>query len=179
MNTRRSVGLALLSIIAAVVGGCGAHGSGIEFGAFGSYLDSDDLGDGYGGGVKLEVNPIDLVSIDGRASWLRFDDGGLDMFPLELTGLVNLALFGERIVPYAGAGVGYYFFDGDRVDLDDEVGFFPLVGMEIGFQRVSLMAEARWLFLEADVDSARGEFEDLREADIDGLGINLGLLIRF
>lgn len=178
MDTRQGIGLVLLSIVAAVVGGC-AHGSGIEFGAFGSYLDSDDLGDGYGSGAKLEVNPIDLVSIDGRAGWIHFDDADLNMFPLELAGLVNLPLLGEQIVPYAGAGVGYYFFDGDRIDLDDEVGFFPLVGLEIGLHPISLLAEARWLFLEADVDSAKGEFANLREADIDGLGINLGLLIRF
>jgi hypothetical protein len=115
------------------------------------------------------MNPIDLLSIDGRASYITFDDTSQDVIPLELAGLVNLPLFGERIVPYAGAGVGYYLF---QDDLDDDWGFFPLVGMEFGMQNFSLMAEARWLILEADDD-----FGD--SADVDGFGANLGLLFRF
>jgi opacity protein-like surface antigen len=175
MNAKGFLGLALLAMLAIIAAGC-AHGSGLELGAFGSSLDSDDLGDGYGGGAKLEWNPIDLVSVDARASWIHFDDTEINMFPLELAGLVNLALLGERIVPYVGAGVGYYLFD--ESDLDNEVGFFPLVGLEIGLQRISLLVEARWLLLEADVDSAKDELADLTEADIDGFGVNLGLLIR-
>ena len=50
-----------------VLGGC-SHGTGIELGAFGSSLKSDDLGQGYGGGAKLELKPIDWLSVDGRAS---------------------------------------------------------------------------------------------------------------
>jgi outer membrane protein W len=88
-------------------------------------------------------------------------------------------MIGERIVPYVGAGVGYYLFDTDQGDIDDEVGFFPLVGLEVGLQRVSILAEARWLFLEADVDSAQAELADLTKADLDGLGVNVGLLLRF
>ena len=82
--------------------GCSAGSMG-AVGLFGSYLDSDDLGDGYGGGVKLEV----------------------------------------------------------------------------GLRRVAIFAEARWLFLEADVDSALDELQDIDEADVDGFGINVGLLFRF
>ena len=48
-----------------------------------------------------------------------------------------------------------------------------------GFRRVAVFGEARWLFLETDVDSALDELENLDEADIDGLGINVGLLFRF
>jgi outer membrane protein W len=125
------------------------------------------------------LNPIDWVSVDARASWVNFSDTDVDMIPLELAGLVNFSMLGERIVPYVGAGVGYYLFEGDGADLDNEVGFFPVAGLEIGLQRLSLFAEARWLFLETDVDSAKAELRNLIEADVDGLGINLGLLFRF
>ena len=178
MKARQLIGFVLLAAIALVLGGC-AHGSGLEFGAFGSSLDSDDLGAGYGGGAKVEINPIDLVSVDARASWIRFSDVDIDMIPLEAAALLNFAMFGERIVTYVGAGGGYYFFDGDEDDLDDDVGFFPLVGAEIGFHRISVLAEARWLFLEADVDSAQDELQNLDDADVDGFGVNVGLLFRF
>ena len=178
MNAKGLLGVAVLAMLSVVVAGC-SHGSGIEFGAFGSSLDSDDLGDGYGGGVKLELNPIDLVSVDGRASWMRFSDTDVEMVPLEAAGFVNLPLLGERFVPYAGAGVGYYFFDTDDADIDDQVGFFPLVGLEIGLQRISVLVEARWLFLETDVDNARDDLANVTEADVDGFGVNMGLLFRF
>jgi len=99
------------------------------------------------------------------------------MFPLEAAALLNFPLMFEHVVPYVGAGAGYYLFDGS--DLDDEVGFSPLAGLEIGFQSLSVMAEARWLFLEADADSAKEELRNLREADLDGFGVNLGVLFRF
>jgi hypothetical protein len=169
MSSQGVIGVVSLALLSLVIGGCGSTGTGVEVGAFGTYLDGGDLGTGWGGGAKLEMNPIDLVSIDGRASWVSFDDADADVVPLELAGLINLPLFGERIVPYAGAGVGYYMFDHSLID--DEWGFFPLVGLEFGPQNVSLMAEARWLFLEPDAGAT--------DADADGFGANLGLIWRF
>lgn len=64
MDIRQSAGLVLLAMMVVSLAGC-SHGSGVELGVFGSSLDSDDLGTGYGGGAKLELNPIDLVSVDG------------------------------------------------------------------------------------------------------------------
>jgi hypothetical protein len=180
MNTGRGVGLVLFAVAAVCLSGCTA-GSVAELGVFGSYLDSDDLGDGYGAGAKLEIKPIDILSVDGRASWIFFDDFDIHMIPLEVAGRVNIPLLGERIVPYAGIGVGWYFFEADDIDLDDDFGYFPLVGLEVGTRSVALFAEARWLFLEADADvgSALEDLIDFDEADIDGLGINVGLLFRF
>jgi len=178
MKGRKLISLALLVGVCAVLGGC-SHGTGIELGAFGSSLKSDDLGQGYGGGAKLELNPIDWLSVDGRASYIRFADTKVNMVPLEAAGLLNFPMAGERIVPYVGAGAGYYLFDAQDADLENKVGFFPLAGLEIGLWRVSLLAEARWLFLQTDVENAKGELKNLRAADVDGLGINLGVLFRF
>lgn len=178
MNARGVIILLLSAALAVAGAGC-STGSGLECGVFGSYLDSDDLGKGYGGGAKVEINPIDIVSIDARASYIRFDDTSVNMFPLEAAALLNFPILFEHIVPYIGAGVGYYIFDASGADLDDEVGFFPLAGLEIGLQKLSLMIEARWLFLEADVDSARSELEHITKADVDGLGVNAGLIYRF
>jgi opacity protein-like surface antigen len=178
MKGRKLIGSVLLIAAGIVLGGC-SHGTGIELGAFGSSLKSEDLGRGYGGGAKLELNPIDRLSLDGRVSYIRFADTKVNMVPLEAAALLNFPMAGERIVPYVGAGAGYYLFEADDADLDNKVGFFPLAGLEIGLWRVSLLAEARWLFLQTDVESAKGELRNLREADVDGLGINLGVLFRF
>ena len=177
MKGKKFIGLTLLSVSCVVLSGC--HGTGIEMAGFGSSINSDDLGQGHGGGAKLELNPIDWLSVDGRAGYIRFADTKVNMIPLEAAGLLNFPMAGERIVPYLGAGAGYYLFEGSETDLQDQVGFFPLAGLEIGLWRVSLLAEARWLFLQTDVESARGELRNLREAEVDGLGINLGVVFRF
>jgi hypothetical protein len=177
MNRARGIGGVLLALAVVCLNGCTA-GSMAELGVFGSYLDSDDLGTGYGGGAKLEVKPTDWLSVDGRASLIFFDDFDISMIPLEAALRLNVPMLGERIVPYVGVGAGYYLFEADDVDLDNNVGYFPLVGLEVGLRRVALFAEARWLFLQTDTDAGLGELGDL-DADVDGLGINAGLLFRF
>jgi hypothetical protein len=54
-----------------------------------------------------------------------------------------------------------------------------LAGIEIGLPTISFMAEARWLFLETDVEGAQHELDNLLEADVDGFGANVGAIIRF
>ncbi len=178
MKAKRIAGLALLTVLAVLLGGC-SHGRGVEVGVFGTGLDSKDLGEGFGGGVKLELNPLDRISVDARVSYIDFDDTEVEVVPLEAAGLLNFPMLGERIVPYAGAGVGYYYFDGNGAGIDDNVGFFPLVGMEVGLQRISILAEARWLFLQTDVDTAKAELANITKANMDSLGINIGALYRF
>lgn len=168
----------VLGVTLILAGGAGAR-SGVEFGVFGSYIDSDDLGDGVGGGVKLEFKPINWLSVDARASWIRFSNPDVDMVPLEMALLLNIPLANEQIVPYVGVGGGYYFFDADGFDMDDNVGFFPVVGLEFGTRNVAFLAELRWLFLQSDLDGAEDELGNIRKADVDGLGINAGLLFRF
>lgn len=177
MSARKISVLALTTILALAAGAWGRD-SGVEFGAFASYIDSDDLDEGVGGGVKLEFNPVDWLSLDARASWITFSDPDVDMIPLEVAALLNIPLANEKIVPYVGVGGGYYIFDADGFDMDDDVGFFPLAGLEFGTESVGFMVEARWLFLQSDLDGATDELADLDEADLDGLGINAGLIFR-
>ncbi|MHC4205409.1 MAG: outer membrane beta-barrel protein [Planctomycetota bacterium] len=178
MRAQRSLML-VLAVMLAFSSGAWARGSGIELGAFGTYLDTDDLGDGYGAGAKLELQAVDWMSVDARASYINFSNPEVDLYPLEIAALLNIPLANEQIVPYAGIGAGYYIFDASGFEMDDEVGFFPLIGMEFGAWNLSFMLEARWLFLESDLDKAVDQFGDASEADLDGLGINFGLLFRF
>jgi hypothetical protein len=42
-----------------------------------------------------------------------------------------------------------------------------------------VFGEARWLFLSSDIDGAVDELENIDDADLDGLGVNVGLVYRF
>lgn len=148
-----------------------------DLGGFVSYLDSDDLDAGYGGGVDLKINLVEAFSIDARASYLDFSDAEMSMIPLEVAALLNISL-GEALGLYGGVGAGYYLFDADGIELDDAFGYFPVGGVEIGVGDLKLFGEVRWLLLTADVDAAGDEISDLLdgvEADVDGLGLNVGL----
>ena len=145
-------------------------------GLYGSYWDSDDLDEGIGGGAKVTFDVTNVLALDLRASYINFDELEMNVVPLE--GSLQIGIpFGEAISPYGGIGMGYYFFDADEADVDDEVGFFALGGLELHLREgVSLFGEIRYFVLEADVKDALDEVEDLDdELSFDGYGVNFGL----
>jgi hypothetical protein len=169
------------------VGLAGAQpASAVDFslGAFGSYYDADDAGDAWGGGGLLRLGLVEWFAVDARASYLEFSDSDIRMIPLEAAATLRLPLMQNKLIPYAGVGVGYYFYDvkSSNVNIDDDVGFFPLVGLEVRFGARSqwgLFGEARWLFLSSDFETAGDELTSPRRDNIDGLAVNVGLLYRF
>jgi hypothetical protein len=153
-------------------------------GPIGSYYDADEAGDAWGGGALARIGILDWLAVDARASYLDLNDSDFSMIPLEAALTFRLPLLDQRLVPYGGAGVGYYLYeeDSDLVEIDDDVGFFPVVGLEFRFgsrNQWALFGEARWLFLSTDTDAAEDELLNLDDDDIDGLGVNVGLLYRF
>jgi hypothetical protein len=156
----------------------------LTIGPFGSYFDADEAGDAWGGGVMTRLGIFDWLAVDARASYLDLSDTDISMIPLEAAATFRLPLMDKRFIPYAGAGVGYYLYedDSDLIDIEDDVGFFPVVGLELRFgsnHQWALFGEARWLFLSSDIDAAEDELGDLDDDDIDGLAVNVGLLFRF
>jgi hypothetical protein len=156
----------------------------LDLGFFGSYYDAEDAGDAWGGGGLLRLGLVEWFALDARASYLEFDNPDVRMIPLEAAATFRLPLMGNKLIPYAGAGVGYYIYDvkAANVSIDDDVGFFPLVGLEVRFGargQWGLFGEARWLFLSSDIDTATDELTSPRSDDIDGLGVNVGILYRF
>jgi hypothetical protein len=152
----------------------GAQAMGV--GGFYSYLDSEDLDDGSGFGVKLVTRLLPALNLELRGNWLEFDT--VDITAAEAALTLGTAL-GE-LRPYVGAGAGYHFFDADAGDPDDAMGWFVLAGgaLEIS-PKLLLFGEARWLLLEADWDDAVDELEDvdIDELSADGFGVNAGLLL--
>jgi opacity protein-like surface antigen len=165
-------------VVAACLLGSGAErvsGADVSVGAVGTYLDTEDLGKAYGGGVRLKYDLIEYVGMDFRASMVRLQDPSINMFPLEANLMLQFPV-GNTVLPYGGFGVGYYFFDGGDFSLKDRVGYGPLAGLELRLTRdVALFGEARWLFLEPDVSGVPG----VDKARLDGFGINAGIMLLF
>ncbi|MCL4178550.1 MAG: outer membrane beta-barrel protein [Verrucomicrobia bacterium] len=153
-------------------------------GGFGSYFDADEGGDAYGGGALVRMGIFNWLAVDGRASYLELSDSDFSVVPLEAAATFRLPLLKQTLVPYGGVGVGYYLYDEDNdfVEVDDGVGFFPVLGLEFRFgkeKQWAVFGEARWLFLSTDIESAGDEVLEFDDDDIDGLGVNLGLIYRF
>ena len=169
--------LALTVLTAGAENGWGLHAA---------YWDTEDLSDQAGVGATISIEMIPSVLMNIRGSY--FDGFGdenqgdvdLQVIPLELGLLVCQPLV-EKLNVYAGGGIGYYFMDADRVDVDDEVGSFLNAGFELkgaekkevvyGQTHLGLFAEAIYRFVEADAGSA--------DFSLDGLGANVGLMIRW
>jgi len=149
--------------------------AGLESSIFASYLDSDQLGNGWGAGLKTELNIWKWLGFDTRLSYLKFDDTfNVDMIPLEAALVLNIPLADQRFNPYGGIGVGYYFMSGSSWDFQDEVGYFPFLGIKAGAKAISFMGEVRWLGLKTSYNNGTSN-----DVEVDALGVNLGMVIRW
>ncbi len=137
-------------------------------GIFGQWQDSNDVDSGYGLGLKHQFGIIPIISIDARASWLRYsgdEDANLDMFPLEVFGRVKLAMF------YGGVGLGYYIMSGDFAP-NSSPGGFAALGIDISLASLGVFGEVRYLYLEPDLDVGGS-------VDMSGVGANIGVTLPF
>lgn len=144
-----------------------------------AYRNADWADSGVGVGAKYTWELPSDFRVDARFSFVHFGDPDLDMVPLETT--ASYQWTDHEWEPYAGLGVGYYFLDGNRGDADGDIGFQLFAGFEMDVGLIwDLFAEINWLFLESDVDSTFQEVERTDSTiDLDGIGINLGLVYRF
>lgn len=142
-------------------------------GLFGAYWDTKDADDEIGYGAKLKLDIAPELSLEIRGSYFEFENGDtLEVIPAEV-GLVFHVPMGDQLRLYAGGGAGYYFMDMDDADVDDEVGFYAVAGIEITVaEGIGLFAEAKHTWLEIE------KVDDL-DADIklDGIGANVGAII--
>jgi len=186
MNTWFRSGLMAMALMAGSVASADN-----EWGVFGSYWAPSDGDDGFGGGVKIGVEMVDRVQLDVRYSVINNvidgDAVSLDVQPLEF-GLSMSVPTSSGIEPYFGVGLGYYFMDGDvkgfDANVDDEWGFYTSAGIEwilsrsgasYGETTTKLFVEAMYRIVDADDMKVSGG--QLESADINGFGVQAGLLI--
>jgi hypothetical protein len=198
----RTLLLATSAILVLALGATPASAG--HFNLFGSFWDTKDAGDTAGGGIGLGFPLGQRWGIDLRASYYEeltnegleaiFDDDetvfqrrGLQVLPLEIGLRYNFSP-GNRANFYLGGGGTYYLLDSDFGDVDDEVGGYALLGVDLGNpQGVSFFVEGFWRIAEAKVSFDPESLDDIDDidlvngvpVDLDGLGINAGLSWRF
>ncbi len=160
-------------------------------GIFGTYWDSKDYDDLYGGGVRLGTRIGGGFGIEARASYLRNDlfssaEKEMELIPLEAVLSWTLDA-SDMLKPYVGAGVGYYLknldFNAGNVWDDakakDSVGYFALVGLNVVLARATIFGEAKYNLINED-DEWKWRGSDVREKySLDGLSVNLGVKFGF
>lgn len=148
-----------------------------RIGAFATYMDTDDAGDGAGAGLLCRLDlASEVLNLDFRGSWVDFSDSGFEIVPLELSLYARLPI--GPLGLYGGVGAGYYIMDSDAGSADDAVGLFPLAGLDLVFgEHLGIFVEGRWLYLETDLEKE----VDIETVDLtlDGVGVSAGLTWRF
>ncbi|HEV2853407.1 MAG TPA: outer membrane beta-barrel protein [Thermoanaerobaculia bacterium] len=158
-----------------------------DFGLYGSYWDTEDADQALGVGGKLSFGRI----FELRASYFsdvtadtepESRDFEIKALPLE-AGLAFKFAQGERFSPYIGGGAGYYLLDTNRFDVDDEVGYYAVLGADIkGASGLGFMVEGIYRNMEATVRGDLGDNADVDdEVDLQlgGFGVNAGLVWSF
>ena len=172
------------------------------FSIYGSYWEPDDAGDTAGGGLELAFPLSPRVDIDLRGSYFEeldpeplqvlfdsdspFRNAGLEVLPIELGIRFNLAPKLTAVQPYIGGGAGYYLLDSDFGDVDDEGGWFGVLGLGFGDREgASFFVEGQYRRIEATVEEDPDNpfdfegFDRNVKLDLDGIGINAGVTWRF
>ncbi len=135
-----------------------AYGGETSVAGYVTYWDGST--DGAGAGVKVRKKVLGFFSTDVRASYVDFSDADTSVIPLEATLMVGIPFVVE---PYAGLGVGYYLADSSLID--NGVGSYGVLGLQLNLFVVGAMAELRWNETEEDL--------------MDGMSANLGLMVKW
>ena len=188
MKKSTAMVLAALMAIAALVPAAALAG----IGGFGTWWDTKDYGDMYGGGAKLGLGLGMGFWIEARGSYLEtthYKEADVSLIPLEA--LVAWQLEASEILrPYIGAGIGYYVKDfewksewkewKEEFKSKDCAGYFALAGLNLNLgSDISIFGEAKYnLIGEDDKLEWRGKDVD-KKFTFDGLSVDVGLKIGF
>ena len=179
---------------------CATAASAGGIGAFGSYWDTKDADSGFGGGAKIRMDVLPVVSIELRGLYfpdLSGSEEGVDfdlrVIPAEAAVVAGMPLLNINV--YAGAGGGGYYMDGTYdspsgngdIDFKIKPGWFVEAGLQVTiFPDVALFAEVvhRWVDFEVDsisADSGPDPAIDFgsETGSLDGIGGNAGLLLKW
>lgn len=156
-----------VAALVALLGVCVITPSAHAIGVMASWWKIDESNeDGFGFGLRSKVQVAPMVAFDTRGSWIKFGDPDTNVFPIEATGILQLGMV------YGGIGLGYYIFDADGADIDNDFGWYLVGGVDVGVGKFGIFGEVKWTKITTDVD-----FGDVpAELDADGIGFNVGVL---
>lgn len=168
-----------------------------EFGLYGSYWDTDALGETGGAGAKWAIGdgPLKFELRGAYYPDISEDIGQLlgdtstGNFEIEaIVPEVGVAFHfapGAPVRPYVGGDLSYYLLDTNRYEIDDEVGYYGLVGAEFGAEdsKVLFFVEGQYRWVEATVTNENHldnpNIEDDATFDLNGPSVNAGVIFRF
>ncbi len=161
-------------------------------GGFGTWWDTKDYGDMYGGGGKLGLGLGMGFWIEARGSYLESHDrktADVSLVPLEALVGWQLEVL-EILRPYVGAGIGYYVKDfewksewkewKEEFKSKDCAGYFALAGLNLNLgSDITIFGEAKYNLIGED-DKFKWRGSDVKEKySFDGLSVNVGLKFGF
>jgi hypothetical protein len=179
----------LVSLCAAATAGAG------ELGFYGAYWSPDEVDAGYGAGAKLDFDLGSALDLELRGTYFpdMSDDTGRDLDFEIIAAEAGLRLeiplddTSHHTVIYFGGGAGFYFMEVDSddpgisdVNVDDEVGWYGLGGIEVGVsENAALFAEAMYRSVEATAegDDFENNIEGHVDIELDGIGANAGVVL--
>ena len=175
----------LLIILAAGLCALPAAAAETDFTVGGSNWATEDADQALGFGTKLRVGVFELrgtyfsdVTADIDPERRDFE---ISAIPLE-AGLNYHFVEDQRLNPYVGGGAGYYLLDTTRGDINDEVGWYAVAGIDIPTNAgIGINVEGIYRGIEATVDNV-GPGTDVRDnvdLNLDGFGVNAGLVWKF
>lgn len=173
------------------------------WGLFGSYWDTSDVGGAPGLGLCLGAEILPHTLLDFRISYFdgfSAEGNGAELemsaTPFEF-GLLIQSDDNKPVQFSAGLGGGYYSVSAEVVsggtvigdpDIDSQMGFYMLGGAEYAFTRdvesinatrATLFGEVMYRSVELDRVQTGGGSLVINEGNMSGLGVNIGLKLRW
>ena len=174
-----------------------------QFELYGSYWDTSDLDETFGGGVgfgfpfgesglglhvngtyyqELSDDPVDNLFDDEEGV---FEDESVEVLPIDV-GLRYEFDTDGGFSPWIGGGFSYFMIDTtfEGVDVNDETGFHVSLGSRFGAsESTNFFLEGVYRSTEATLVRNRREDDiDIRDEvaiDLDGIAVNAGIMWRF
>lgn len=174
-----------------------------QFELYGSYWDTSDVDETFGGGVgfgfpfgetglglhvkgtyyqELSNDPLDNIFDDEEGV---FEDESLEVLPIDVGLHYEFQPTGS-FSPWIGGGFSYFMLDStfEGVNVDDETGFHVSLGTRFGAsESTNFFVEGIYRSTEATLVRNRIEddieLEEEVAIDLDGIGINAGIMWRF
>jgi hypothetical protein len=184
---KRVVGLVGRNSRALVAGTLGAalllaasQAQALELGILPLFLKGGNGGLAYGGSLVAKQDIWRYAEISGRVGYSKSDCHMVKSVPLEFTAEMKYPLFNDRLVPYAGMGIGYHIWTGGLVDLENSIAWYPLGGINWYFDKKkkwALFIEGRYEFMDANIIS--GGPPGMTQASFTRWGGGFGISYRF